>query len=193
VEYCTHLDTPESDMRIVTFAFAAAFTLALALAGLPGPARAAAPAPVALTALDYIEIQQLVNRLNFALDYCGNGGRDFAALFTGDGEYVVDEGDGKPRAIRGAEPLAALAGGPDCAVTRTPPRSYLAHVAESLVIEPTATRARGTAYAIYPSRKGKVFQPEVTGQVGLYHDEYVRTPQGWRVKQRRHETSPERR
>ena len=50
--------------------------------------------------MDYIEIQQLVNRLNFALDYCGNGGRDFAALFTDDGQYVIDEG-GKLRTIRG--------------------------------------------------------------------------------------------
>lgn len=144
-----------------------------------------------LTALDYIEIQQLVNRLNFALDYCGHGGRDFAALFTEDGQYVVDEGDGKPRTFRGPEQLAGLAGGPDCAATRTPPRIYLAHLAESLVIEPAATGATGTSYAIYPGRKGKFLQPDVAGQVGVYHDEYVRTANGWRLKLRRHEVSPE--
>lgn len=153
--------------------------------------RPANSATAPLSAMDFVEIQQLVNRLNFALDYCGNGGRDFAALFTDDGQYVIDEGDGKPRAIRGAEQLAGIAGGPDCAATRVPPRSNLAHLAESLVIEATPTGARGTAYAIYPSRKGQVFQPEVSGQVGLYHDDYVRTAKGWRIKLRRHETSPE--
>ena len=150
----------------------------------------AAVAAENLTATDYIQIQQLVNRLNFALDYCGNGGRDFAALFTEDGQYVVDEG-GQLRTFSGAEQLASLAGGPDCAATRSPPRSYLAHLAESLVIERAAKGATGTAYAIYPGRKGKFFQADVAGQVGLYHDVYVRTAKGWRVKLRRHEVSPE--
>jgi len=176
-------------MRISSSALA----VLLVLASTGGTLQAATPATAKLGAMDYIDIQQLVNRLNFALDYCGNGGRDFAALFVEGGEYIVDEGDGKPRVVRGAEQLAALAGGPDCAALRTPPRAYLAHLAESLVIEPTATGARGMAYAIYPSRKGKVFSEDVTGQMGLYHDEYVRTPQGWRLKSRRHETSPERR
>jgi len=171
-------------LKLTRFVFGlAALGIGLSLS----PARAAEK----LTAMDYIEIQQLVNRLNFALDYCGHGGSDFAALFTEDGEYVIDEGDGKPRTIRGPQQLAALAGGPDCAVTRTPPRAYMAHLAESLVIEPAARGARGTSYAIYPGRKGKFLQPDVAGQVGLYHDEYVRTAKGWRLKQRRHETSPE--
>jgi hypothetical protein len=143
-----------------------------------------------LSAMDYIEIQQLVNRLNLALDYCGNGGRDFAALFTDDGEYVVDDA-GQQRVFRGPEQLAGLAGGPDCAVTRTAPRMYLSHLAENLVIEPVGKGAHGVSYAIYPGRKGKVFQPDVAGQVGLYHDDFVRTAKGWRVKLRRHEVSPE--
>jgi SnoaL-like domain len=143
-----------------------------------------------LSAMDYVEIQQLVNRLNFALDYCGNGGRDFAALFTADGEYVVDEA-GQLRTFRGPEQLAGLAGGPDCAVTRTVPRLYLSHLAESLVIEPAGRGARGTSYAIYPGRNGRMFQADVAGQVGLYHDEFVRTAKGWRLQRRRHEVAPE--
>jgi hypothetical protein len=143
-----------------------------------------------LSAMDYIEIQQLVNRLNIALDYCGNGGRDFAALFADDGQYVIDDG-GKLRTIRGPEQLAELAGGPDCAVTRTEPRIFLSHLAENLVIEAAGKGARGISYAIYPGRKGKSFQPDVVGQVGLYHDEFVRTAKGWRLKVRRHEVSPE--
>lgn len=153
----------------------------------------ASPAAIAagkLTPMDYIEIQQLVNRLNFALDYCGNGGRDFAELFTDDGEYVVDDA-GQKRTFRGAAQLAGLAGGPDCAVTRTAPRIYLSHVTANLVIEATRTGAHGMSYALYPGRNGKVFQEGVAGQVGLYHDDFVRTGKGWRVKLRRHETQPE--
>ena len=152
----------------------------------PASARAAGR----LTALDYIEIQQLVNRLSFTLDYCGQGGRDFAELFTGDGAYVVDDG-GTLRTYRGPEQLAGLAGGPDCAVTRTAPRLYLSHVAANLIIEPTAGGAHGISYALYPGRKGKVFQEDAAGQVGLYHDDFVRTPKGWRLTLRRHEVSPE--
>jgi hypothetical protein len=143
-----------------------------------------------LSVMDYIEIQQLVHKLNFALDYCGNGGRDFAALFTIDGKYVIDEG-GAQRTIQGPKDLAALAGGPDCAVMRTEPRIFLSHVAENLVIEPSGKGARGVSYAIYPGRNGKIFQAGVAGQVGLYHDEFVRTAKGWRLKLRRHEMTPE--
>jgi hypothetical protein len=164
--------------------------MVIAMAAMMATAGVCAAATAArLTAMDYIEIQQLVSRLNFALDYCGNGGRDFAALFTDDGEYVVDDA-GQLRTFRGTQQLAGLAGGPDCAVTRTAPRIYLAHVAENLVIEPAGKGVRGTSYAIYPGRKGKVFQEDVAGQVGLYHDEYVRTAKGWRLKSRRHEVSP---
>ncbi len=163
-------------------------TFALSAVSLAPALQAQAPRP--LTALDYAEIQQLVSRLSFAVDYCGNGGRDFADLFTSDGEYIIDEGDGKPRKSQGKEALAKVAGGPDCKGLDTPPRSYLAHLSASLVIEPSKDGARGKAYAIYPSRKGKYLKEDVAGQVGLYFDEYVRTPQGWRFKSRRHATSP---
>jgi SnoaL-like domain len=167
--------------------FAAIACIGAGLA-LQQPAQAQTPSP--LTALDYAEIQQLVNRLNFALDYCGNGGRDFAELFTVDGEYVIDEGNGRPRITQGAEKLLELAGGPDCKAMLTPPRSYLAHIAASLVIEAAAEGARGKSYAIYPSRNGKYLKEDIAGQVGLYHDVYVKTPKGWRFKLRRHETAP---
>lgn len=172
------------------FTRAAGMVIALAALGAGAVTSRSAFAASRLSAMDYIEIQQLVNRLNIALDYCGNGGRDFAALFTDDGEYVVDDG-GTLRTFRGPEQLAGLAGGPDCAVTRTAPRMYLSHVAENLVIEPSGKGAHGISYAIYPGRKGKAFQADVAGQVGLYHDEFVRTAKGWRLKLRRHEVSPE--
>ena len=48
------------------------------MAALPGSVQA----QTTLSDRDYIEIQQLVNKLNFALDYCTNGGQDFADLFV---------------------------------------------------------------------------------------------------------------
>jgi len=143
-----------------------------------------------LTAMDYIEIQQLVNRLNFALDYCTNGGQDFADLFVPGGRYVIDGGDGMPSVRDTREALIAVPSGPDCAARSTPPTSYILHLAESLVITPTPDGARGLSYAIYPSSQGNYFRPEVAGQLGFYHDEYVKTDAGWRLRERRHESNP---
>jgi hypothetical protein len=148
------------------------------------------PQEASLTAMDYVEIQQLVNRLNFALDYCTNGGRDFADLFIAGGRYIIDEGSGEPTVRSTREELIGLASGPDCEARRTPPSAYILHLAESLVIEPSAEGASGMSYAIYPSRAGNFFTEDVAGQLGLYHDEYVKTSDGWRLRSRRHETNP---
>ena len=143
-----------------------------------------------LTPADYIEIQQLVNRLNFALDYCTNFGRDFADLFIDGGEFVIDQGDGEPSVRNTRAELIELAGGPTCESRRTPPSAYILHLAESLVIEPADDGARGKSYAIYPANHGRYLSDEVAGQLGIYHDEYVRTPAGWRFRSRRHEVNP---
>jgi SnoaL-like protein len=168
-------------------AAAAAALIALALASRHA---ALAQAGGSLTAMDYIEIQQLVHKLSFALDYCTNGGRDFADLFVDGGQYTIDRGDGKPTIYNTREDLAKVAGGPDCEAVKSPPRSYVLHLSESLVIEPSPDGARGKSYAIYPANKGKYLQDDVAGQVGFYHDEYVKTADGWRFKSRRHELNP---
>jgi hypothetical protein len=157
---------------------------------LPAGNQAMAQQAMALTDIDYIEIQQLVNRLNFALDYCTHGGQDFADLFIEGGQYVIDTGDGKPIFKRTRAELVELAGGPGCEARKSPPSSYILHLAESLVIEATAAGARGQSYAIYPASKGKYLSEDVAGQLGIYHDEYAKTPEGWRFRSRRHETNP---
>jgi len=144
----------------------------------------------ALTAADHVEIQQLVNRLNFALDYCGRSGSDFADLFIEDGHFTIDRGDGMPIVRTGREALIELAGGPDCESRRVPPSAYILHLAESLVVEAQAGGARGKSYAIYPSSQGRRVSEEVAGQLGVYYDEYVRTAEGWRFKSRRHVVNP---
>jgi hypothetical protein len=169
---------------------APAFCVAYLVYSLLNPGAASGQQAPTLTAMDYVQIQQLVNRLNFALDYCGNGGRAFADLFVAGGRYVIDQGDGKPIVRDTRDALIALAGGPGCESRRTPPSSYILHLAESLVIEGTADGARGTSYAFYPSKAGKYLNADTAGQLGFYHDEYVRTPNGWRVRARRHELNP---
>jgi len=139
---------------------------------------------------DYIAIQQLVNRLNFALDYCTNGGEDFYALFTSTGQYLIDTGNGSPTVRQGHDELVALAGGPSCDSRRTPPTSNILHLADSLVIETTESGARGLSYAIYPANHGAFLNEETAGQLGIYHDEYVKTADGWRIQSRRHEINP---
>jgi hypothetical protein len=166
-------------------------TIALLVALLTtAPLPAAGKEPRPLTALDYVEIEQLVHRLSLALDYCTRGGEAFADLFVEGGQFIIDEGGGKTRAFSTRQQLVALAGGPDCVANQSPPRAYLAHLSDNLVIDASVDGASGTSYAIYPPRNGKYFAPETAGQVGLYHDQYVRTPRGWRFGQRRHEVSP---
>src|SRR5580765_7694760 len=82
-------------------------TMGIAIAVAANFSRAAAKAPT-LTALDYIEIQQLVNRYAFALDNCTNNGYDYADLYTTDGIFYWGVGG---RKSIGREQLAEAAGG----------------------------------------------------------------------------------
>src|SRR5678815_3313039 len=67
--------------------------------------------PRELTALDYIEIQQLVAKYARAIDTCSNNGYDYADLFTSDGAFIPSI-NGQPAApIRGRERLAEVSGG----------------------------------------------------------------------------------
>ena len=61
-----------------------------------------------LTAQDYIEIQQLLNRYAFALDTCSNNGYDYADLYTPDGVFYW--GINSRKSV-GREELAEAAGG----------------------------------------------------------------------------------
>jgi hypothetical protein len=169
----------------------AAIITAIALVALIAPDRVSAQSVTGLSAMDYIEIQQLVNQLNFALDYCTNGGEDFADLFVAGGRFIIDQGDGAPTVRASRDELISLAWGPDCEARRTPPNSYILHLAESLVIRATANGARGMSYAIYPASKGRYMSDDVAGQLGIYLDEYVKTPEGWRFRVRRHVTDPD--
>jgi len=62
-------------------------TLQLTVVAQERPAAAAAP-PMELTALDYIQIQQLVSLYAQYIDTCSNNGYDYADLFAPDGYFA---------------------------------------------------------------------------------------------------------
>jgi hypothetical protein len=140
----------------------------------------------ALTATDYIEIQQLVNRYGYALDHCENNGYAYAELYTPDGVFIDDWSDlGVSRkGIRweGRERLAEAAGGGVLGCKGKSRRS-LSHIAVNHVITPTAEGAVGSVFLISGGGSG---DPDIIQRSDIYEDVYVKAPNGWRFKQRTH-------
>jgi hypothetical protein len=174
--------------------FRASIALAASLAALCMTSSAQAQAPAKseskpatqLTALDYIEIEQLNRKYAWALDTCANDGFDYADLYTQDGTFV----DGKTgKEWHGRNELAEAAGGhgKGCNFPKMP----LEHMVMNLVIEPTAEGAKGKSYLIYPGRNGKYVDDEHHGHDGGYQDTYVKTANGWRYSKRVHVFPPQ--
>lgn len=140
----------------------------------------------ALTALDYIEIQQLVNRYGYALDHCERNGYAYADLYTPDGVFIDNWSDlGVSRhGIRwaGRERLAEAAGGGvlGCEGKKRP---SLSHIAVNHLITPTPEGASGMVFLISGGGAG---DPDVLQRSDVYEDKYVKTPAGWRFKERAH-------
>ena len=152
-----------------------------------------------LTALDYHEIEQLANRYAHALDTCSNNGYDYADLYADDGVFIdkySDDGFSKGGVVRasGREQLARAAGGgaegcqkPVRGKLSTPGDGAVAwngwsHLMVNHVIEPAAGGATGRVYLVMLGMDG-------SGDAvrdGGYEDVYVKTPSGWRIKQRTH-------
>src|SRR5215472_7328474 len=144
-----------------------------------------------LTALDYIEIQQLVNQYAFAIDTCSNNGYDYADLYTPDGVFYWGVG---ARKSVGREQLAEAAGGGKNGCQKlqraTPEKPLATHTTVNLIIEPSAEGAIGKSYLVYPGDLGLHSDPTHSGHVGGYQDVYVKTSNGWRFKSRLHVFPP---
>ena len=127
----------------------------------------------ALSAMDYIEIQQLYARYAAALDFGDGAAR--ATTFTADGAFYNLASHHKP------EPVAAV-------VQRTTAHGNVGdrHMINHLIITPTKTGANGFAYILKVDRQQKVY-------TGFYNDTLVRTPDGWRFKTKEewHDTEPD--
>lgn len=150
----------------------------------PAASRAQSAEPAALTALDYFEIGQLVARYARAIDTCSNNGYDYADLFTPDGVFIPMF-NGKPIAeIRGRERLAEASGGGSRGCKDVPwIEQGLRHIYTNHVITPTAEGATGVVDMLMIGLGG---DPNKIEYDGYYEDLYVRTPNGWRFKQRVH-------
>jgi hypothetical protein len=119
----------------------------------------------ALTALDRIEIQQLVAQANYAIQTGADDGYLYARLFTADG--AVDN-------VVGREQLAMLARGG---------RSGTRSLSTNVLIEPSIDGATGKQYEVV-IKFGDATTPVTLGPTGRYEDIYARTPDGWRFKRR---------
>lgn len=144
-----------------------------------------------LTALDYIEIQQLVNAYGQDIDTCTNNGYDYADLFTSDGVFIdkySDEGFAKGglQRAKGRDELAAASWGGSKGCKDMPWNGW-SHVMTNLVITPAAESATGRCYLIMLGEKG----PGSVQRDGGYEDVYVKTAKGWRIKSRTHVRSKE--
>ena len=132
---------------------------------------------VALTALDQIEIQQLVWKYAYALDTGADNGYAYADLFTADATFTGMNQGPKGRSYKGREALAALARGGK----RGP--LYVSHFSTGVLIEQTPQGAKGKVYVL-------IVDPAEGGRAGAitngghYQDEYVKTAAGWRFKSR---------
>jgi peptidoglycan hydrolase-like protein with peptidoglycan-binding domain len=149
---------------------------------------------MALTAQDYIDIQQLVARYGYAIDKCTNGGYDYADLYTPDGVFSVADENGVPATARfeGRDRLAEADGGGKngCIDPKTAPDRYsMSHIVANLVITPAPGGATGKSNLLvvgFGDPTAKAPAPVKAYSWGHYDDVYVKTPAGWRFKSRVH-------
>ena len=131
---------------------------------------AAAPA---FTAMDYIQIQQLVSRYPYAVDNGTDEGRVYADLFASDAVFAQRTGN-----VTGADALAATAR----RFQRGPHSAF--HFLMDHVIEPTPDGgAIGKEYLVQLVFGDNGMPHRIFGG-GHYDDVYERTPAGWQFKRR---------
>jgi len=154
--------------------------LSFVLVGFSGTAaqQPSSSTPV-LTALDYLEIEQLVYRYGYALDTGADNGFAYADLYADDATFTGTNQGPSGRTYQGRERLAALARGGK----RGP--NFMSHWVTNVVIEPAPGGAIGKTYVgIFDIGNGGNGAKSRVDHGGIYNDVYVKTPKGWRFKSR---------
>ena len=127
-----------------------------------------------LSAMDYIQINQLINRYAYAVDTGADQGGMYAGLFAPDGKFLQRGGV----VHTGREALASVG----YRNSRGPQSVF--HYLMSQVIEPTPDgNARGKEELVQLTI-GDNGAPSTVFGGGHYDDIYERTKDGWRFKQR---------
>jgi hypothetical protein len=166
-------------MTVRTFAGTLSIVAMLAL-----PIASQAQKPMELTALDYIEIQQLVAKYARAIDTCSNNGYDYADLYTPDGIFLPNVNGRQIPGIQGREKLAEVSGGGSRGCKNVGwIEQGVRHIYVNHIITPTPEGASGTVDMMMIGLGGDANKIE---HDGYYEDTYVKTVQGWRFKQRTH-------
>lgn len=139
----------------------------------------------ALTGADYAEIQQLYARYAQGTDF-GNA-QMWLGAFTPDATFRPGANQaGGGTAYVGREAMAKWRAG--VFEGRKPPYHYR-HWNASWLITPTPDgNAKGKVYwmAFNPTTR-----PLAVADTGFYDDTYVRTPDGWRIKERNAHSDPQ--
>ena len=141
----------------------------------------------ALTAQDYAEITQLINRYAYGIDTCGGNGFDYANVFTPDGVFVDRNSDAGYAAggrvlARGRQALAELIGGGAKGCKTKQVWTDWSHLMLNHEITATPEGAKGRIYLVQLGMRG----PGTIERHGGYEDVYVKTGEGWRIKSRTH-------
>ena len=141
----------------------------------------------ALSALDYQEITQLINRYAYGIDTCANNGYDYANVFTADGVFIDRNSDagfaaGGRVLAQGRDALATLVGGGSRGCATKLVWTDWSHLMLNHEITPSAEGATGRIYLVQLGMKG----PGTIERHGGYEDVYVKTAEGWRIKSRTH-------
>lgn len=142
---------------------------------------------IGLTAEDKFEILQLINKYAYGIDTCGGNGYDYANVFTEDGVFIDNNSDAGYAAggrvlAQGREALAELVGGGSRGCETPLPWSDWSHLMLNHEITATTDGARGRIYLVQLGMRG----PGSVDRHGGYEDTYVKTADGWRIKQRMH-------
>ena len=170
-------------MRVIAMFFAMAL-LVQATARTQESRATASSTPMNLTALDYIEIQQLAAKYAQAIDTCSNNGYDYADLFTADGFFAPFQNGQIGRKSQGREALARVSGGgPNGCTGAGWIRQGVKHIYVNHIINPTPEGASGQVNMLMIGLGGDKNRIE---HDGAYYDTYEKTPQGWRFKSRVH-------
>jgi hypothetical protein len=132
-----------------------------------------------LTASDYAEIEMLYARYSHAFDSASNRGWDWAQLFALDGSHR----NFPNQYIKGHEVLAEFAYDErgNQAGTKTPLSAL--HFITNVMIESVPEGVIAKAHLMYVRRAGDG-QPTAIYPGGTYWDLIVRTPEGWRYREK---------